>query len=176
MLTVTIYKISRYYTMESESLHLCLGLIYGKHVLFCVYSIMRILNFQLFIVDLISVVIISPKYPHRIRFRDVRDFAERYWPINAKTSSNAIRLMYFATWVLIRPVKKLSKSGKDGHIKNLICCIQSIITWLSLIHISEPTRPLYISYAVFCWKKFFFNDTATTEIYTLHIVGSVRCV
>ena len=22
----------------------------------------------------------------------------------------------------------------------------------------------------------FFNDTATTEIYTLHIVGSVRCV
>eukprot|EP00825_Cyclidium_porcatum_P010411 TRINITY_DN15319_c0_g1_i1.p3 TRINITY_DN15319_c0_g1~~TRINITY_DN15319_c0_g1_i1.p3 ORF type:complete len:149 (+),score=41.55 TRINITY_DN15319_c0_g1_i1:116-562(+) len=23
---------------------------------------------------------------------------------------------------------------------------------------------------------FFFNDTATTEIYTLHIVGSVRCV
>ena len=50
---------------------------------------------------------------------------------------------------------------------------------LSLIHISEPTRPLYISYAVFCFKKFFFfffNDTATTEIYTLHIVGSVRCV
>ena len=24
---------------------------------------------------------------------------------------------------------------------------------LSLIHISEPTRPLYISYAVFCLKK-----------------------
>jgi len=23
---------------------------------------------------------------------------------------------------------------------------------------------------------FFFNATATTEIYTLHIVGSVRCV
>jgi len=23
---------------------------------------------------------------------------------------------------------------------------------------------------------FFFNDAATTEIYTLHIVGSVRCV
>eukprot|EP00825_Cyclidium_porcatum_P051431 TRINITY_DN9458_c0_g1_i3.p1 TRINITY_DN9458_c0_g1~~TRINITY_DN9458_c0_g1_i3.p1 ORF type:complete len:107 (+),score=34.05 TRINITY_DN9458_c0_g1_i3:106-426(+) len=31
-----------------------------------------------------------------------------------------------------------------------------------------------------CWSLyfffFFFNDTATTEIYTLHIVGSVRCV
>ena len=25
--------------------------------------------------------------------------------------------------------------------------------FLSLIHISEPTRPLYISYAVFCLKK-----------------------
>ena len=48
---------------------------------------------------------------------------------------------------------------------------------LSLIHISEPTRPISISYAVFCLKKNnFFNDTATTEIYTLHIVGSVRCV
>ncbi|CZS03852.1 hypothetical protein CDFC105_81599 [Clostridioides difficile] len=25
--------------------------------------------------------------------------------------------------------------------------------YMSLIHISEPTRPLYISYAVFCLKK-----------------------
>ena len=48
---------------------------------------------------------------------------------------------------------------------------------LSLIHISEPTRPGYISYAVFCLKKKnFFNDTATTEIYTVRLVGSVRCV
>ena len=37
---------------------------------------------------------------------------------------------------------------------------------LSLIHISEPTRHASISYAVFCLKKYFFNDTATTEIYT----------
>eukprot|EP00831_Metopus_contortus_P082075 TRINITY_DN8792_c0_g1_i16.p1 TRINITY_DN8792_c0_g1~~TRINITY_DN8792_c0_g1_i16.p1 ORF type:complete len:144 (-),score=56.60 TRINITY_DN8792_c0_g1_i16:84-515(-) len=28
-----------------------------------------------------------------------------------------------------------------------------ITSHLSLIHISEPTRPLYISYAVFCLKK-----------------------
>ncbi|WP_460379375.1 hypothetical protein [Staphylococcus aureus] len=48
---------------------------------------------------------------------------------------------------------------------------------LSLIHISEPTRHAQISYAVFCLKKiFFFIDTATTEIYTRKIVGSVRCV
>ena len=39
---------------------------------------------------------------------------------------------------------------------------------LSLIHISEPTRQEAISYAVFCLKKKnFFNDTATTEIYTV---------
>ena len=47
---------------------------------------------------------------------------------------------------------------------------------LSLIHISEPTRRSTIAYAVFCLKKFFFNDTATTEIYTELFVGSVRCV
>ena len=29
---------------------------------------------------------------------------------------------------------------------------------LSLIHISEPTRPLYISYAVFCLKKGLTQD------------------
>ena len=39
--------------------------------------------------------------------------------------------------------------------------------YLSLIHISEPTRRTPISDAVFCLKKFFFNDTATTEIYTV---------
>src|SRR5678815_4687679 len=75
------------------------------------------------------------------------------------------------------------------------------LRFLSLIHISEPTRLLSISYAVFCLKKkkkknvmiiyfylfiyivitmlfffFFFNDTATTEIYTRSLVGSVRCV
>ncbi len=32
---------------------------------------------------------------------------------------------------------------------------------LSLIHISEPTRPLYISYAVFCLKKKKYNQTLT---------------
>ena len=31
--------------------------------------------------------------------------------------------------------------------------IREVELELSLIHISEPTRPLYISYAVFCLKK-----------------------
>ena len=49
----------------------------------------------------------------------------------------------------------------------LFYCCASLSGQLSLIHISEPTRPRLISYAVFCLKKFFFNDTATTEIYTV---------
>ena len=35
-----------------------------------------------------------------------------------------------------------------------------------------PACPAASHYAA----AYFFNDTATTEIYTLHIVGSVRCV
>ena len=60
--------------------------------------------------------------------------------------------------------------------QNFNLLMQRTVLDLSLIHISEPTRQEAIAYAVFCLKKFFFNDTATTEIYTLHIVGSVRCV
>ena len=36
-------------------------------------------------------------------------------------------------------------------------------------HTSELQSPNLISYAVFCLKKIFFNDTATTEIYTLSL-------
>eukprot|EP00831_Metopus_contortus_P003741 TRINITY_DN11377_c0_g1_i1.p2 TRINITY_DN11377_c0_g1~~TRINITY_DN11377_c0_g1_i1.p2 ORF type:complete len:147 (+),score=22.90 TRINITY_DN11377_c0_g1_i1:151-591(+) len=40
------------------------------------------------------------------------------------------------------------------HLGHLYFCISNNIKEnLSLIHISEPTRPLYISYAVFCLKK-----------------------
>ena len=35
-------------------------------------------------------------------------------------------------------------------LEALIECCENIVFPLSLIHISEPTRPLYISYAVFC--------------------------
>ena len=36
-------------------------------------------------------------------------------------------------------------------------------------HTSELQSQSTISYAVFCLKKTFFNDTATTEIYTLSL-------
>ena len=41
-------------------------------------------------------------------------------------------------------IKQCLSKMEKGPIKSLD---------LSLIHISEPTRPLYISYAVFCLKK-----------------------
>eukprot|EP00831_Metopus_contortus_P036312 TRINITY_DN28764_c0_g1_i1.p1 TRINITY_DN28764_c0_g1~~TRINITY_DN28764_c0_g1_i1.p1 ORF type:complete len:165 (-),score=49.31 TRINITY_DN28764_c0_g1_i1:46-540(-) len=48
---------------------------------------------------------------------------------------------------------KVAFASNDGNqIMMNILEIQTIII-LSLIHISEPTRPLYISYAVFCLKK-----------------------
>jgi len=37
---------------------------------------------------------------------------------------------------------------------------------------------VFLYYSLYCciYLFFFFNDTAPTETYTLHIVGSVRCV
>ena len=47
--------------------------------------------------------------------------------------------------------KKYRDLGQDQTIPKPPEVMQEI--YLSLIHISEPTRPLYISYAVFCLKK-----------------------
>ena len=72
-------------------------------------------------------------------------------------------------------VETLSING-ECHVIQITDKMTTGAPYLSLIHISEPTRRSYISFAVFCLKKFFFNDTATTEIYTRLFVGSVRCV
>eukprot|EP00831_Metopus_contortus_P006926 TRINITY_DN12649_c0_g1_i10.p1 TRINITY_DN12649_c0_g1~~TRINITY_DN12649_c0_g1_i10.p1 ORF type:complete len:133 (+),score=30.56 TRINITY_DN12649_c0_g1_i10:34-432(+) len=42
----------------------------------------------------------------------------------------------------------IHSTGQKSHCVNTVSGHH-----LSLIHISEPTRPLYISYAVFCLKK-----------------------
>ena len=65
--------------------------------------------------------------------------------------------------VAIYAIQKAHQMGA----KVVTCSDSTGWIYLSLIHISEPTRPRLISYAVFCLKKFFFNDTATTEIYTV---------
>ena len=56
----------------------------------------------------------------------------------------------------INLVRKNENIWKEK-FKNLKHSDMNIINLLvlSLIHISEPTRPLYISYAVFCLKKIF---------------------
>src|SRR5678815_4726585 len=44
-------------------------------------------------------------------------------------------------------------AGEPAWEEHLVTHIQRGTAWLSLIHISEPTRLLSISYAVFCLKK-----------------------
>eukprot|EP00658_Telonema_sp_P-2_P082357 TRINITY_DN8694_c0_g1_i4.p1 TRINITY_DN8694_c0_g1~~TRINITY_DN8694_c0_g1_i4.p1 ORF type:complete len:488 (-),score=89.43 TRINITY_DN8694_c0_g1_i4:43-1506(-) len=54
----------------------------------------------------------------------------------------------------------------------------SLYKWLSLIHISEPTRLLSISYAVFCLKKKKKHNNTQTNVYigrTLHAKYNVFC-
>eukprot|EP00831_Metopus_contortus_P043560 TRINITY_DN34963_c0_g1_i1.p1 TRINITY_DN34963_c0_g1~~TRINITY_DN34963_c0_g1_i1.p1 ORF type:complete len:104 (-),score=15.87 TRINITY_DN34963_c0_g1_i1:54-365(-) len=48
--------------------------------------------------------------------------------------------------------ENLKRSRKNTMEKTINDSINQVLG-LSLIHISEPTRPLYISYAVFCLKK-----------------------
>eukprot|EP00831_Metopus_contortus_P025248 TRINITY_DN21805_c0_g1_i1.p2 TRINITY_DN21805_c0_g1~~TRINITY_DN21805_c0_g1_i1.p2 ORF type:complete len:131 (-),score=37.48 TRINITY_DN21805_c0_g1_i1:6-398(-) len=49
-------------------------------------------------------------------------------------------------------IEEIVKMEAEIDIKDIITQENTNMT-LSLIHISEPTRPLYISYAVFCLKK-----------------------
>eukprot|EP00831_Metopus_contortus_P035744 TRINITY_DN28438_c0_g1_i1.p1 TRINITY_DN28438_c0_g1~~TRINITY_DN28438_c0_g1_i1.p1 ORF type:complete len:117 (+),score=34.66 TRINITY_DN28438_c0_g1_i1:150-500(+) len=51
---------------------------------------------------------------------------------------------------------------------------QMTIHFLSLIHISEPTRPLYISYAVFCLKKKKKLQNPTTFLANINIINYNR--
>ena len=47
---------------------------------------------------------------------------------------------------------------------------------VSYTHLRAHETELHLVCRLLLEKNFFFNDTATTEIYTLHIVGSVGCV
>eukprot|EP00831_Metopus_contortus_P071929 TRINITY_DN65682_c0_g1_i4.p3 TRINITY_DN65682_c0_g1~~TRINITY_DN65682_c0_g1_i4.p3 ORF type:complete len:120 (-),score=28.22 TRINITY_DN65682_c0_g1_i4:95-454(-) len=68
---------------------------------------------------------------------------ERRPVFSAKSS-----LIFFSTKALSRNFQAISRLKKKYGIEKI-----EILLYLSLIHISEPTRPLYISYAVFCLKK-----------------------
>eukprot|EP00831_Metopus_contortus_P018703 TRINITY_DN17992_c0_g1_i1.p2 TRINITY_DN17992_c0_g1~~TRINITY_DN17992_c0_g1_i1.p2 ORF type:complete len:435 (+),score=101.24 TRINITY_DN17992_c0_g1_i1:1161-2465(+) len=56
-------------------------------------------------------------------------------------------IVLLVLFLLIRKLRKKKKKEEEELLDTLID------DSLSLIHISEPTRPLYISYAVFCLKK-----------------------
>ena len=60
--------------------------------------------------------------------------------------------LYLIKQVIKRIIKNISVSQIAADLLEPLDTIQPIYD-LSLIHISEPTRPLYISYAVFCLKK-----------------------
>eukprot|EP00825_Cyclidium_porcatum_P000781 TRINITY_DN10314_c0_g1_i2.p1 TRINITY_DN10314_c0_g1~~TRINITY_DN10314_c0_g1_i2.p1 ORF type:complete len:301 (+),score=69.39 TRINITY_DN10314_c0_g1_i2:11-913(+) len=65
-------------------------------------------------------------------------------------------------------------------MRPLVCtCLDRLtlltVSWVYSLPVLCLLSRLYQLIDVICFL-FFFNDTATTEIYTLHIVGSVRCV
>ena len=64
-------------------------------------------------------------------------------PSNYRIQYNRYTL-YYNSAVLLK---------KQSRVKGLSSYEVTALQKLSLIHISEPTRPLYISYAVFCLKK-----------------------
>ena len=55
--------------------------------------------------------------------------------------------------IIVKRVKKVAGGHHGGAWKIAFADFATAMMALSLIHISEPTRPLYISYAVFCLKK-----------------------
>ena len=59
----------------------------------------------------------------------------------------------------------------------LVCMLSCLVT-IDCVFLSCYACCLYmfVCYAVDFFGFFFFNDTATTEIYTRSLVGSVRCV
>ena len=70
----------------------------------------------------------------------------RPWPVRpaARESPNALTITRCAQPVGITGPRPGSRGGRGREI-----CVFAMILGLSLIHISEPTRPERISYAVF---------------------------
>ena len=88
----------------------------------------------------------------------VRDY-DRVWQATPpKDSPPQVISTFLLTSGLLhkKPLKTTVVAALDiasnGSIVKLATTLARVLN-LSLIHISEPTRPLYISYAVFCLKK-----------------------
>ena len=77
----------------------------------------------------------------------LRTYVRTYVRTNVRAYVRTYVHTYLRTYVLLWRAKLSLKSSKANQLK------QADSTWLSLIHISEPTRQEAISYAVFCLKK-----------------------
>src|SRR5678809_1232445 len=75
--------------------------------------------------------------------------------LEADHDLNNLIAQYYQPRLLAQDGKAGMGKGMDGHAgKDLIVKVPcGTLVWLSLIHISEPTRQAEISYAVFCLKK-----------------------
>eukprot|EP00829_Urostomides_striatus_P016355 TRINITY_DN5360_c0_g1_i21.p1 TRINITY_DN5360_c0_g1~~TRINITY_DN5360_c0_g1_i21.p1 ORF type:complete len:322 (-),score=85.54 TRINITY_DN5360_c0_g1_i21:28-993(-) len=98
-----------------------------------------------------------------ILVRQVLSYAQNISDIT-NSSSNTIASINNTIQLNIPLIKQQSDliTSQANAITNQLFALQNVLTQnvnlsmyinLSLIHISEPTRPLYISYAVFCLKK-----------------------
>ena len=64
----------------------------------------------------------------------------------------------------------------EGYQVELLQTTGSKIAPVSYTHLRAHETSAHLVCRLLLEKKNFFNDTATTEIYTRKIVGSVRCV
>ena len=97
-------------------------------------------KFTIEIIPKLPIFIRTPIYVNILKLRKVRDRIR--FDVTKKNPTFQDRLNY-----AIDSRANLNNSGER------ILSFNDEVLMLSLIHISEPTRPLYISYAVFCLKK-----------------------
>ena len=92
-----------------------------------------------------------------------------FWDKYKDVSYNKI----FIEKAIVPTVNEDFQNGGIEGLKFLFYCLHGRdgIEYISRSeeHTSELQSRPHISYAVFCLKKNFFNDTATTEIYTLSL-------
>ena len=77
----------------------------------------------------------------------------------------AVAIAATAAMVGSLPMGAVTAQAADDDI-TIGVSIWSSTDAVSYTHLRAHETARLISYAVFCLKKFFFNDTATTEIYT----------
>ena len=111
------------------------------------------------------------------------DATALYWnPAGLSSLKKNEILLDHQDWILDVDLDFVGASFKTpyGTIGAAICAMYMGEMEVTTTHNPEGTGESFNAGSlIFCLSTIFaifFNDTATTEIYTLHIVGSVRCV